>query len=288
MSLGVVIKGAEGVVLAADSRITLEARQGNKPPIVTNFDNASKLLSFSKPNEFIGAVTYGDAVIGLRTAHSYIPEFELSLRPKQPTKNIPEEGKQLGVLEFAQKMSEFFMERWKEVLPTTDYKGQGMAFIVGGYDVKDAYGKVFLFNIPRQPDPEPRNPGEGEFGMTWGGQLQIASRLIHGYDPDLLGILRETLNLEKKKVEELKEALQPRLGFKIPYQVLPLQDCVDLATFLIRTTMTAQNLSVGIRGVGGPIEVAIITRTKSLEYVQQKKIHGEAGYILDTYKKVSE
>ena len=32
-------------------------------------------------------------------------------------------------------------------------------------------------------------------------------------------------------------------GYTIPYSVLPLQDCVDLATFLIRTTMTAQSLA---------------------------------------------
>ncbi len=47
MSLGVVIKGPEGIVLAADSRITLEALQvGAQHPIVVNFDNATKLISF--------------------------------------------------------------------------------------------------------------------------------------------------------------------------------------------------------------------------------------------------
>jgi hypothetical protein len=56
---------------------------------------------------------------------------------------------------------------------------------------------------------------------------------------------------------------------------LPLQDCVELATFLIRTTIIAQGLSVDLRGVGGPIDVAIITRTEGLQYIQQKNVHGE-------------
>ena len=80
MSLGVVIKGPEGLVLAADSRVTLEARQQNGAPIPVNFDNATKLLAFSKPHKHVGAVTYGMAAIGVRTAHSYLPEFEVWLR----------------------------------------------------------------------------------------------------------------------------------------------------------------------------------------------------------------
>jgi len=68
MSLAIVIKGPEGVVLAADSRITLEARRPEGTSIAVNFDNASKLLSFTKPHTNVGAVTYGAAVIGQRTA----------------------------------------------------------------------------------------------------------------------------------------------------------------------------------------------------------------------------
>jgi len=42
MSLGVVIKGPEGAVLAADSRVTLEARHGDGMTLLVNFDNATK------------------------------------------------------------------------------------------------------------------------------------------------------------------------------------------------------------------------------------------------------
>ena len=270
MSLGVVIKGPEGIVLAADSRVTLEAKLGNgkSPPIMVNFDNATKLLSFSEPNSFVGAVTYGAAVIGQRTAHSYIPEFELTLEGQE----------RLGVKEFSEKMSKFFMRIWKRDMPE-DYHGPHMAFIIGGYDSGDAYGKVFLFEIPGNSKPEPRNPGEKDFGMTWGGQLQIASRLIHGYDPSLLAIAKQNLNLDDQQIKQLEQILREKIEFRIPYAVLPLQDCIDLATFLVRTTIIAQGLSVGVRGVGGPIEVAVVRRTKRLSYIQKKRLHGEAQYI---------
>lgn len=271
MSLGIAIKGPEGVVLAADSRVILTAqRQGLPHPMVVNFDNATKLLSFSDKHNYVGAVTYGEALLNRRTAHGYIPEFEQVV--------LSEQKERLAVSDYAQRLSTFFMERWNESMPQ-DYPGSGMVFIVGGYSPIEAYGEVFLFNIPRQPDPQPQNVGPGNFGMTWGGQLEIASRLIHGYDPMMIDILRNTLSLDEQQINTAVTALQQRLEFGIPFQVLPLQDCVDLAIFMIRTTITAQELSIGIRGVGGNIDVAVISRTAGLEYIQRKTIRGEQGRL---------
>jgi len=265
VSLGVVIKGPEGVVLAADSRITLEARRGNDPPVTMNFDNATKLLAFSKPHSFVGAVTYGAAVMGgQRTAHSYVPEFELSLQGVEGP---------LPVKDHAKRLSDFFMSRWKET--KSPDSGPGMSFVVGGYDPRAAYGSVFVFNVPNQPDPQPRNAGEGEFGMTWGGQREIATRLIHGFDPALAQALAEKLKLDEQQMEEIFKEVRRNLPFPIPYAALPLQDCIDLATFLIRSTILFQNVAVGVRGVGGPIDVAVITRTDGLRFVQRKVIRGE-------------
>jgi hypothetical protein len=266
MSLGVVIKGPEGIVLAADSRVTLEAQKKGAPPIQVNFDNATKLLSFSKPHNYVGCVTYGTAVIGLRTAHSFIPEFEQRV--------LSEKQGRLTTEEYSKELSIFYNRLWSENVPP-DYQGPNMTFVVGGYDPDATYGKVFLFEIPAKPESVPRHPKENEFGMTWGGQLEIASRLIQGFDPSLPAIIKETLGLDDEKVGQVYEKLRGNLQFQIPYNVLPLQDCVDLAIFLIRTTMTAQNLAIGIRGVGGPIDVAVIKRTNGLQYVQQKVIHGE-------------
>ena len=106
MSLGVVIKGSEGVVLAADSRVTLTAQAVNQPPLHVNFDNATKVLSFSEPNDYVGAVTYGQALIGMRTASSFVPEFELGL--KQDAEAANEKQPRLSVHDFAGKLSEFF------------------------------------------------------------------------------------------------------------------------------------------------------------------------------------
>lgn len=266
MSLGIVIKGPEGVVLAADSRVTLSAERkdasGSVRRLDVNFDSAKKLLTFTEPHKFVGVVTYGAAVIGLRTAKSFIPEFELTLKEER-----------LHIEEYATLLSDFFQKQWSEVMPK-DYSGPDMTFVVAGYDPEGAYGSVYSFGVPSSPEPEQQNPGEN-FGMTWGGQLGIVSRLIRGFDPIVPQILQHELNLEPADLNKVLDALKAKLGFTIPYQVLPLQDCVDLAILMIRTTIDVQNLGIGVRGVGGKIEVATITRTGELSFVQQKKLHGE-------------
>jgi len=199
---------------------------------------------------------------GQRTAHSYIPEFEVALPIGAPLK----------VLDFAQRLSDFYTTIWRDAV-AGDYTGPNMVFIVGGYDPGDAYGKVFMLEIPNRPDPREQN--QNDFGMTWGGQLEIVSRLIHGFDPGLLETIRDVLDLDEDQVNRAYAALTPKFEYPIPFQVLPLQDSVNLATLLIRSTMSLQNLAVGLRGVGGPIEVAIVDRTSGLNYVQRKKIHGE-------------
>ncbi|MCP4416717.1 MAG: hypothetical protein GY805_08845 [Chloroflexi bacterium] len=261
MSLGIVIKGPEGLVLAADSRVTLSAQtpQGN---IHVNYDNATKLLSFSKPNNYVSAVTYGQAAIGLRTANSFLPEFEA---------NLPND-KCLSVKEFAKQLSSFFTKQWENVMPT-EYSGPNMTFVVGGFDKSKPYGHVYQFDIPGHPDLVAQH--KNAFGLTWGGQREIVDRLLQGFDERLMGIAKITLKLQEDQTDLLYEALTNNLQMPIPIQAMALQDCVDLAVFFINTTILGQNLTVGIRGVGGPIDVATITRRYGFQFIQKKDITAE-------------
>ena len=280
MSLGIVVKGSEGIVLAADSRVTLTAIMEKQPGIPANvqvhlpvnYDNATKLLTFGKPNSWIGAVTYGDAVIGtkasdLRTAQSFVPEFESGLSS----------DKRLTVNEFAQALSDFFLKQWKDRMPET-HPGPGMTFVVGGFDEDKPYGSVYLFTIPKETTATEQ--AANDFGVTFGGQGELSGRILQGYDARVIEIARDSLRLPMGQLDILKKALRP-LQLTIPYHLLPLQDCIDLAIFLIRTTTTAQNLSIGIRGVGGAIDVAVITKRGGLEIIQRKELAGEKGFITE-------
>jgi hypothetical protein len=268
LSLGIVIKGPEGLVLAAESRITLTAKNKETGKEVSvSYDNAQKVLSFSRPRSHVGAVTYGIGGIGQRSAYSYITEFESSVKTGSAS-----------VEDIAKLLSDFYLGQWNSVMPH-DYKGPLMTFVVAGYNDGEAYGRVYLFEIPRAPKPEERNLGG--FGITWGGQREIVDRLLTGYDARVLETAKNSLGLSDGQAEVMKKELS-KYGMALPIQYLPLQDCVDLAIFFIRTTMEAQRLTVGIRGVGGPIDVATITRTGGLRWVQQKQLRGEVSTAFST------
>lgn len=272
MSLGIIIKGTEGLVLAAESRVTLMAQTQTNvgiQQIPVYWDNANKLLNFHAPYDKIGVVTYGLAVLGgARTAQSLIPEFEATL--PQP------EAEGATVLDFATRLSDFFKAQFDLLMPpnTVIPPGQGMIFNVAGYDDNEPYGKVYQIEIPNRLVPVEQNPkvnDKHQFGLSAGGQHEIMSRLMTGYDPRLFSILMQNGFLNQQQMAQIGPFLE-QIKLQTPVQLMPLQDCVNLAVLLIKTTIEVQNLSIGIRGCGGEIDVAIITKNNPLTFIQRKNI----------------
>jgi hypothetical protein len=233
MTLGIVVKGTEGVVLAVDSRVTLTllTQQGNTHTILpATFDNATKLLKVAK-QRFVGAITYGNAIFDVnqpRTAHSFLPEFEASLPDLRIT-----------VADFATRLGQFYLARW-----TAGHQPQGIepaSFFVGGYDEGEAYGRLYTLHVPNSVVPEELHASD--FGANWGGQIATVNGLL--------------------------------ANAAIPWQLLPLQDCVDVAILAVKTTAELQKFVTDIRGVGGPIDVAVITKIDGFRDIQSKSLRGE-------------
>lgn len=274
MSLAIVFKGSEGLVLAADSRVTLSVSAlslPGMPAAVTHstFDNATKLLSV-KSQIHIGAVTYGMGALGQhqpRTAHSFLPEFEEELKKDNCAR--------LRVKDFAERLGQFFLHKWTEQgMPEKIDDTQNMVFLVGGFDIDEPYGRVYELHIPNTPIPQEWHAGASQFGIVWGGQSEFVSRLVSGYDPSLFDLVQECLKLDGPKTHEVHQYVKARIQAPIPFQFLPLQDCVNLAILLIRATITFQTFTVGLRGVGGAIDVATITRMGT-QPIQSKVVLGE-------------
>ncbi len=286
MSLGIAFKGAEGIVLAADSRVTLLAGvqlPGLKVPAGTQlvvpatFDNATKLIN-SKSQSHIAAVTFGAGAIGQkepRTAASFMPEFDAQLAKELDGKD--KKDQRLTVEQFAKKVGDFFGDQWKKAaMPAQGV--DDMIFLVAGYDDESApYGRLYEVRVPS--NPAPTEFLVGQFGAIWGGQREVTDRLLQGFDPNLPMLVQEHLNTPSaeraKAADALAVKLREKLTIPIPWQFLPLQDCVDLCICLLRTTITMQKWVVGIRGVGGAIDLATITQSGGFVPVQQKKISGE-------------
>jgi hypothetical protein len=273
MSLGIAMKGTEGVVLAADSRVTLFGQLPGSMPgqqmiIPATFDNASKILR-TQCQKFVAAVTFGAGAIGQtepRTANSFMPEFEAE---------IAKDGR-LAVEDFAGRLGAFFLKHWQGMkMPANPALNENMFFLVGGYDENKPYGDLYGVQVPSSPTPAKLIP-DGQFGANWGGQREMTDRLLGGFDPSLPDIVQDIQGIQANQRDHgLGAKLKGRLGIAIPWQFLPLQDCVDLSIFLVRTTITLQKWIVGVRGVGGAVDVVTITRTDGIKEIQVKQLVGE-------------
>jgi hypothetical protein len=208
LSLGIAFKGPEGIVVAADSRVTLMATLPNNQLLPAYYDNATKLLRVGG-QDYIGVVTYGQGAIGQnepRTAQSYVPEFEVELA-QAPVGNV-----RLSVEDFAQRLSDFFVQRWQAAnMPANS---DPMIFLVAGFDDGAAYGRVFQVVVPNAPAPSEQNAGQ--FGITMGGQSEFVGRLLAGYDSRVPGIARANLGLTPQQEDALDQALKAELGIGDP------------------------------------------------------------------------
>src|SRR6202011_2667734 len=163
---------------------------------------------------------------------------------------------------FAEKLGAFFHKRWTlNKMPSNPLITDNMIFLVAGYDDASAsYGRIFEVDVPSRI--KPTELIGGQFGAVWGGQRDLIDRLIQGFDASVPQAVQEILGVPlERRSPTLDQDLKNRFTLPIPWQFLPLQDCVDLSIFLVRSTIELQKWTIGIRGVGGAVDIATITRT---------------------------
>ena len=144
--------------------------------------------------------------------------------------------------------------------------------LVSGYNT-DGTTETYEINSPGDLILKRKN---NEFGCTWIGQGDVVSRLILGYDSKLFK-LPAIKSMNKKTAENLRTQMRG-LEYYIQGSLITVQDAVDLAVFLIKTTSMIQQFADGIsmdigdiQGVGGPIDVALITRD-GINWINKKEI----------------
>ena len=68
--------------------------------------------------------------------------------------------------------------------------------------------------------------------------------------------------------------LAPELYELLFLEAMPIQDAVDLARFLVQTTIGFVKFSVGrAKTVGGPIEIAAITKHEGFKWIERRHFY---------------
>ena len=302
MSLVINTATPEGLVLAADSR---QSYRNLKGMARIGSDNASKLIQL---NRRIGVSVTGLAFLQENNTPKNISKFieEFKHSGGIESLSVKEAAEKLHKLfNDKYKWKEQFREMKKSVENDLKMKGirnvkfreenhilkfnfktpqgtmeEGIAaldvieILVGGYN-DDGTHEIYTCTIPGQINKVRKS---NEYGSSWLGQGDVVSRIVLGFDGRIVNapFVKEAIIVNKE--EEIHKQLQG-LEYMIQWGTMTLQDAIDFCTLMIQTTSAIQRFSDGINadpgdipGVGGSIDVAVITPDKGFVWINKKKL----------------
>ena len=258
MSIVASVKVYDGIVLAAESMTQLFTSVGGQAQHIKSYPNAKKL--FQIEDLPIGVLTYGAGNIGNRSVESFLHEFSMN-----QAGNL---RKGLTVAAAANALLEFMRSYYDAGFGHVDAdKRPVMGFFVAGYSEGQHLGSEWEFSLPQASAAVEVRPDD-KLGASWRGIHVPFTRLFWGLDPRMDGILLAN-GVAEDVVKRVREQARPQLMLRVPFDGMPIQDAIDFCLFIIRTTIGASRFEVGVPSCGGPIHVAVITKSDNFKWINR-------------------
>ena len=267
MSIALVIKVYDGVVLASDSASTLFISGKDGPRGVLNvYNNADKIinLSIGKP---IGMIGWGMGGIGGASISTLAKDVRRRFMSEDNNWNIKSKYKIEDVVNRVRKF--FYKEKYLPVYHDAEKKPT-IAFFIAGYSSESEAPEVWQVTIKNGESPGPICLRDQKaFGINWGGEIETIHRLIKGVGLRLPNVLGE-LGIPKEQIEPAFNKISSMLEMPLVVEAMPIQDAIDLAQFLVKTTIEFVRFIPGAPTVGGPIDIAVISKHEGFKWIQRK------------------
>lgn len=261
MTIAINAKIHEGVVLASDSATTLMNQNGG---VVNVYDHANKIFNLYKGLP-IGAITYGLGNIGHASIAILAKDFRIELK-----KNLDPENYNLQ--EIAEQFGDYINEKYEKIFEKTPIqKRPVLGFVIAGYSSNSDLPEEYQLIYPQQTKPALIRPPE-EVGLTWNGEIEPLTRLILGHGSHLQQTVQRALNLFKgqKEAGEFMQRLKMESQVSVISPGMPLQDVIYLAEYLVNTAIKFAKYRPGAQTVGGPIEIAVISKHEGFKWIKRK------------------
>jgi len=275
MSVAIVMNVHDGLILAADSASSLVVgfagpRPGVMPMGVANvYNNANKIANLIKGKP-IGCVAFGAGSIGNASISTLLKDF----RDKITKDKTYFDREKYTMEEVSSKLADF-LEAEGRKLPAVNAPKPTLGIFLAGYSTGASLGERWSLSIENGKASSPvRLYKPEEVGLNWGGEgAEAISRLILGYGTQLPDTLRALVR-PSGAAEQVIRGLLPRLQAPVVFAPMPIQDAIDLAEFLVHTAINFSRFTPGPQVVGGPIEVAAITKHEGFKWIQRKHYYG--------------
>lgn len=261
MTIAISLKVNDGIVLAADSASTIIGQDPNGRLGVMNvYNHANKVYNLKKGFP-IGAITWGSGSIGQESISTLTKDFRNNLEIEKEDYTIESVTRKFKDFIFDKKYEKVFQD-WPEK--------PALGFMIVGYSSNRPLAEEWKIDMI---NGECKGPycirGESEIGITWNGEIEAINRLYLGYGLKLEHFMKEA-GVEDKLIGETIDKFREDLSTNMVLPAMPIQDAIDLAEFLVKTTAQFSKFIPGAPTVGGPIEIAAITKHEKFKWVERK------------------
>jgi hypothetical protein len=266
MTVIVSVKINDGIIMAADSASTFGIGQ--------IYLTADKLVNLVKGLP-IGVMVTGAGGIGSESIATLLKDLRQRLDGSvEHTWTLDRAAYTME--EVAGRVREFLYEEKVVPLAGQEYF---MRLRICGYSAGRPQPEVWeVVILGRQCAPPARIQGENEFGQRWDGEYDALDRLMLGYGSKFVPTLMNNLNITEQKAQALMPELTKQLSETMVLPAMPVQDAIDLARFMVETTIGFMRFAVlrQPKVVGGPVEIAAITKHEGFRWVQRRHFYTAA------------
>lgn len=260
MTIIVSVKINDGLVVASDSTTSF-FRADEK--FVQGYDNANKIFNLCKGLP-IGAMTCGNGGIGSAS----ISTLSKDLRRRFSGEDAEFTDWKLNaatytVKDVAEKARAFLFE-----LAQAAGANIWLTYWVFGYSAGRPLPEIWSIAINGADClPPVQLCDENSWGQIWAGEEEALDRLILGRTSAIFGSAVKN-GMDATAAQEIMQKMRPDLYETLVMPAMPIQDAIDLAKYLVETTMGFCKFSIGrAKTVGGPVEIAAITKHEGFRWV---------------------
>lgn len=284
MTIALAINTNEGAVLATDSAGSIT--NGNQ--VLQVYNNSIKIVNLYKGRPF-GVATYGLGNIGPYSITLLAKEFRetisgtsqvvanpklLNTRKTVQSKPFNPNSYKLSDVarDFARFMQTFYSKEFtskRGVFPT-------LGFILTGYSSGERLPETYVIesDVKGKMKVAPQNILGGS-GIVAKGQPDAINSLTLGVSFEVLDAVIAGLQLPPQAATQFVRLCFSKIH-PVVHRTMPIQDTIDLARFLVETGIQFQRFKFDDKTVGGPVEIATMTRYEGFKWVQRKHYYDAA------------
>jgi hypothetical protein len=228
----------------------------------------------------MGCVTFGTGSIGSASIGTLIKDFRAMLSDKKnQDKDFTFDVQKYTMESVAQLLAKFLGKECAKLKPP-ELQSINIGFLIGGYSTGESLGESWAVEIRQGVPGAPSKLREKDQpGINWGGEAEVLQRIVLGFSPRIFEVLAQ-VGQPPQSPQQIADKLMPLLVARaqapMVFAPMPIQDATDLARFLVHSAEMFSRFIPGPQIVGGPIEIAAITKHEGFKWISRKHYYDQS------------